>query len=64
MAIRHLVTRGFGNGTFSGTIALIVMRGYGTGAVPVVTFAAAGPEHTANLRSEIVTALLAAEPVT
>ena len=28
MAIRTVVTRGFGNGTFSGTIALVVTRGY------------------------------------
>ena len=29
MAIRTVVTRGFGNGTFDGTIALVVRRGYG-----------------------------------
>jgi hypothetical protein len=29
MAIKHIVTRGYGNGTFSGTIALVVTRGYG-----------------------------------
>lgn len=29
MAIRAVVTRGFGNGTFDGTIALLVTRGYG-----------------------------------
>jgi hypothetical protein len=28
MAIRAVVTRGFGNGTFSGTIADLVLRGY------------------------------------
>ncbi len=28
MAIRTVVTRGFGNGTFSGTIALVTLRGY------------------------------------
>ncbi len=28
MAVRDIVTRGFGNGTFNGTIALIVTRGY------------------------------------
>jgi hypothetical protein len=32
MAIRTVVTRGFGNGTFNGTIALVVTRGYGAGA--------------------------------
>ena len=32
MAIRTVVTRGYGNGTFNGTIALVVVRGYlGTG---------------------------------
>lgn len=28
MAIRSVVTRGYGNGTFNGTIALVVRRGY------------------------------------
>ena len=28
MAIRTVVTRGFGNGTFNGTIALVTTRGY------------------------------------
>lgn len=28
MAIRTVVTRGFGNGTFNGTIAEVVTRGY------------------------------------
>ncbi len=28
MAIRTVVTRGFGNGTFNGTIGLVVTRGY------------------------------------
>jgi hypothetical protein len=28
MSIRHVVTRGFGNGTFDGTIAAVVKRGY------------------------------------
>ena len=35
MAIRTVVTRGYGNGTFNGTIALIVTRGYGVGAAVV-----------------------------
>ena len=30
MAIRTVVTRGYGNGTFNGTIALVVLRGYAT----------------------------------
>lgn len=38
MAIRTVITRGFGNGTFNGTIALVVPRGYisGDAAPPVV----------------------------
>ncbi len=32
MAIRTIVTRGYGNGTFNGTIALVVTRGYTIGA--------------------------------
>lgn len=32
MAIRTVVTRGYGNGTFTGTIALVVTRGYAIGA--------------------------------
>ena len=34
MAIRTVVTRGFGNGTFNGTIALVVIRGYVASADP------------------------------
>lgn len=32
MAIRTVVTRGYGNGTFNGTIPLVVTRGYLAGA--------------------------------
>jgi hypothetical protein len=32
MAIRTVVTAGFGNGTFNGTIALVITRGYASGA--------------------------------
>lgn len=32
MAIRTVVTAGFGNGTFNGTIPLVVTRGYIAGA--------------------------------
>lgn len=32
MAIRTVVTRGYGNGTFNGTIALVVIRGYAAAA--------------------------------
>lgn len=37
MAIRTVVTRGFGNGTFTGTIALVVTRGYAIAAAVVVS---------------------------
>ena len=37
MAIRTVVTRGFGNGTFNGTIPLVVTRGYGIGEAVVFT---------------------------
>lgn len=33
MSIRKVVTRGFGNGTFAGTIADVVRRGYTAAAV-------------------------------
>ena len=32
MAIRTVVTRGYGNGTFNGTIALLITRGYAISA--------------------------------
>lgn len=32
MPIRVVVTRGYGNGTFSGTVAFVVRRGYGIAA--------------------------------
>ena len=41
MAIRTVLTRGYGNGTFNGTIALAVTRGYATG--PPGTPPVAGP---------------------
>ena len=34
MAIRSLVTRGFGNGTFAGTVKGLVLRGYEIGDEP------------------------------
>lgn len=34
MAIGHVVTRGYGNGTLAGTIADIVQRGYTAVGVP------------------------------
>lgn len=36
MAIRTVVTRGYGNGTFNGTIALVTTRGYAIGAAAAV----------------------------
>lgn len=32
MAIATVITRGYGNGTFSGTIPLVTLHGYGVGA--------------------------------
>lgn len=37
MAIRTVVTGGFGNGTFNGTIALVVTAGYAIGSLIVPT---------------------------
>lgn len=42
MAIRTVVTRGYGNGTFNGTIALVVLRGY-------ISSAAIVPSTTGNI---------------
>ena len=35
MAIPQVLTRGYGNGTFEGTIPLVLQRGYGVTAVSV-----------------------------
>jgi len=35
LAIRTVITRGYGNGTYLGTIALVVPRGYISGAAVV-----------------------------
>jgi len=43
VAIRTVVTRGFGNGVFNGTIPLVTTRGYAIGAAAVVSF------YTANV---------------
>ncbi len=40
MAIRTVVTRGFGNGTFDGTIALVTLRGYSVSSVLIVSVVA------------------------
>ena len=50
MAIRTVVTRGYGNGTFNGTIALAVTRGYAI-AVPVVIITQIFP--LPNIRRDI-----------
>lgn len=39
MAIRTVITRGYGNGTFNGTIALVVLRGYAIGGAAAVAAA-------------------------
>ena len=36
MAIRTVVTRGYSNGTFLGTIPLVVTRGYAIGAAVIL----------------------------
>lgn len=46
MAIRTVVTRGFGNGTFNGTITLVVLRGYSNGLLVVPSVP--GLEYTAK----------------
>ena len=45
MAIRTVVTRGYGNGTFNGTIPLVVTRGYGSTAAPAAVVA---PQFTVH----------------
>ena len=73
MAIRTVITRGFGNGTFNGTVPLVVTRGYAIGveapdigldapAVPDTIFrpvpgGAFTPEQLAGLRIEAAKAL-------
>lgn len=49
MAIRTIVTRGFGNGTFSGSIALVVTRGYSIGEPPAIP--APDPYRPGRVRS-------------
>lgn len=57
MAIRSVVTRGFGNGTFNGTIPLVATRGYAIGSAVVVeetvdTFAARGGRYDRRYQRE------------
>jgi len=55
MAIRTVVTRGYGNGTFSGTIALVTTRGYAIGAAAAVAIYTvsllSNPSPAVNLKS-------------
>ncbi len=37
MAIRSILLRGYGNGTFNGTISLVVTRGYAIGVSVLIT---------------------------
>jgi hypothetical protein len=50
MAVRTLVTAGFGNGTFSGTIPLVVTRGY---AISVLAAKQAGVAYLSGLADEL-----------
>lgn len=49
MAIRGVVTRGYGNGTFNGTIPLAVLRGYIAAAASAPTFTGTIPDQTIPL---------------
>lgn len=61
MAIRTVVTRGYGNGTFDGTIALVVTRGYAIGVpAPPVIPPARGAGILDRLRRRELPALLVA----
>ena len=53
MAIRTVVTRGYGNGTFNGTIPLVVLRGY-TSAVQldVSAFTVSPPARSLSINPE------------
>jgi hypothetical protein len=57
MAIRTVVTRGYGNGTFNGTIKDVTLRGYSIGvALTLAVYTAsvfANPTPTRNLESNI-----------
>ncbi len=39
MAINTVVTKGYGNGTYTGTIALVVTRGYAIGDAALISAA-------------------------
>jgi hypothetical protein len=52
MAIKNIVLRGFGNGTVTGTIPLVVLRGYGIGAAvitPIPSLFATLPSNKGHL---------------
>ena len=58
MAIATVVTRGYGNGTFSGTIALIITRGYTIGAAVVFD---TDPDRTVTIFAESRTTVIIEE---
>lgn len=46
MSIALIITRGYGNGTFTGTIKDVVTRGYSIAAITT-------PSHTVGVKSRI-----------
>ena len=56
MAVRTLITRGYGNGTFNGTIAEMVLRGYTfAAAASIVLDIAPGRQITIAARARSIT---------
>lgn len=55
MAIRPILTRGYGNGTFNGTIPLVVLRGYtsSAAAAPPTSSVLLARLNKANSRSSV-----------
>ena len=57
MAIRTVITRGYGNGTFNGTIGLVTTRGYSIGAALTLAIYTASmyvnPSPTLSLSANI-----------
>lgn len=54
MAIRTVITRGYGNGIFNGTIALLALHGFASGAVISSTLAGLGYTLNAGLTHYIL----------
>ena len=50
MAIKTIVTRGYGNGTFDGSIAELVTRGYTIGEAVAAPLVYASPRNTTAVR--------------